>query len=781
MALNFVGNPYSYYNNRNKTGPLFNGFIYVGEPDLDPTIIVNQKTVTAKQEDGTQVPIPQPIRTNSGGYAVDAGGNLVVLLVDGNYSIRVNDKQGNLALEQADVNDGAPLTTEDIRSRSFDSLTSAIAFVTANPTTIDRLTTASYRNEAECLALSIDYPDGGGADYIVAASGTGTPDGGSFINAGSVQLQLNTTKVNILQFGAVRGNVNSFDSYQAIASALLFSDFVRAPEGVYYLSEGITLTQGKVLYGDGIDFWDTFRQSRILKSISHGTHFLFTGTGAKNNTCINLPNVQAPKLIGGFTFDFTNFTNLDSVSGAPATARPFSVAVQMNEDSQLKDIRIAPDFDGIDGYLNTSTQTIGAQWDVGIWCQAANEAIIDNVQAVGYWLMAGTLVTENNGTYEQIANPERLRVSKLATQGIRGLLVRNSPQWEVLSNTSTEITVQYNSSWTLTTQNKFRILGSTTKFEFTGYTQTTPGEIVLTGVTPNLPVGVTILRSPSQGNNLNGTTFDDSYCSSLEHSSGVASQDLPALGLPIAGGFEIDGFPLRGLKFKNTKFQTVYDELNSLIGDARDMQWVQCQTEGGELIAYNSDQSPVAMTENFRVVSTQLNPHGLTGFTPRELYDDNRMFPTQFTDGATIIRPALDEKDLIVEDFAGQALWQARYSDGYITSTSYTGKLYQRFNGTSEAHDLWGEGMALRRLSDGAAFLEFFSGSGNAATMANFTIGGEAIIAGGSVRPKVDAAADVGSVPFRFANAYVDAIKMRSPNGTTWTVTVDNAGVLVVV
>lgn len=116
MALNFVGNPYSYYNNRNKTGPLFNGFIYVGEPDLDPTIGANQKAVTAKQEDGTQVPIAQPIRTNSGGYAVDISGNPVVLLVDGNYSIRVNDKQGGLALEQSDVNDGVPLTAEDLLS-----------------------------------------------------------------------------------------------------------------------------------------------------------------------------------------------------------------------------------------------------------------------------------------------------------------------------------------------------------------------------------------------------------------------------------------------------------------------------------------------------------------------------------------------------------------------------------------------------------------------------------------------------------------------------------------
>lgn len=112
MSLNFVSNPYPYYNARNQGKPIFNGKIYVGVPDLDPTIVANQLPLTAKQQDGTKVPIAQPVSTNSGGYAVDSSGSLVVLLVDGNYSIRINDNKGQLALEQANVNDGVPLTAE---------------------------------------------------------------------------------------------------------------------------------------------------------------------------------------------------------------------------------------------------------------------------------------------------------------------------------------------------------------------------------------------------------------------------------------------------------------------------------------------------------------------------------------------------------------------------------------------------------------------------------------------------------------------------------------------
>lgn len=101
--------------------------------------------------------------------------------------------------------------------KSFDSLTSAVAYVTANPDNIKRLDTASYRNESECLALSIEYPDGGGADYVVVPSGTGTDDGSYFIDAGSKQLFLSARRVNSRQVGIVGNGV--VDDSNTIASA----------------------------------------------------------------------------------------------------------------------------------------------------------------------------------------------------------------------------------------------------------------------------------------------------------------------------------------------------------------------------------------------------------------------------------------------------------------------------------------------------------------------------------------------------------------------------------
>lgn len=50
-----------------------NGKIYIGIPDTDPTIPSNQIQVYLENEDGTHIPIPQPIAINSAGFPVYNG------------------------------------------------------------------------------------------------------------------------------------------------------------------------------------------------------------------------------------------------------------------------------------------------------------------------------------------------------------------------------------------------------------------------------------------------------------------------------------------------------------------------------------------------------------------------------------------------------------------------------------------------------------------------------------------------------------------------------------
>lgn len=72
---------------------VFNGKIYIGKIDTDPTIPANQIQVYLENEDGSLVPMPQPIRTNGGGYPVYNGKVSKFVTVEG-HSMLIQDANG---------------------------------------------------------------------------------------------------------------------------------------------------------------------------------------------------------------------------------------------------------------------------------------------------------------------------------------------------------------------------------------------------------------------------------------------------------------------------------------------------------------------------------------------------------------------------------------------------------------------------------------------------------------------------------------------------------------
>jgi hypothetical protein len=57
--------------------PVANGYIYLGEPDTDPEVPGNQKTMSVLQEDGSTVAVTQPLRTSAGGVPIYNGSPVV--------------------------------------------------------------------------------------------------------------------------------------------------------------------------------------------------------------------------------------------------------------------------------------------------------------------------------------------------------------------------------------------------------------------------------------------------------------------------------------------------------------------------------------------------------------------------------------------------------------------------------------------------------------------------------------------------------------------------------
>ena len=100
-----------------KGKPVSSGYIYIGEPDLDPEIVGNQKAITFLQEDGSEVAGSQPVRTSAGGVPT-YNGSPVTVLIDGDYSVKVLDKHGAQVYyvpKNADLQDGDIVTSvEDI-------------------------------------------------------------------------------------------------------------------------------------------------------------------------------------------------------------------------------------------------------------------------------------------------------------------------------------------------------------------------------------------------------------------------------------------------------------------------------------------------------------------------------------------------------------------------------------------------------------------------------------------------------------------------------------------
>lgn len=119
MADSIVNLPLSYFPDPNKGRPLGGAKIYIGIVDLNPRIEANQLPVFGRQEGGLEVPISQPVRTSFGGVPVDDNGNVVTLLVDGAYSLAIDDSKDVQKYYFANTLNGVPLVVSDVGSAAF--------------------------------------------------------------------------------------------------------------------------------------------------------------------------------------------------------------------------------------------------------------------------------------------------------------------------------------------------------------------------------------------------------------------------------------------------------------------------------------------------------------------------------------------------------------------------------------------------------------------------------------------------------------------------------------
>jgi len=111
--------PYMYVADPTRGRPVFNGKIYIGEPDTDPRIPSNQKEATLVQEDGSSVPAEYPILTNAGGIPT-YNGSPVAINVDGAYSLSIDDRNDQQVYYYPVNGADSNFLESDLRSIAFD-------------------------------------------------------------------------------------------------------------------------------------------------------------------------------------------------------------------------------------------------------------------------------------------------------------------------------------------------------------------------------------------------------------------------------------------------------------------------------------------------------------------------------------------------------------------------------------------------------------------------------------------------------------------------------------
>lgn len=102
--------PTAYFPHPDVGRPVSNGYIYIGQVGLDPSVLGNRITVTLVQEDGSTVSLPpasQPLRTDNGGVFV-YNGSPVQVQADDDYSLLVQDRNQVQVYYFPDSNDAPP-------------------------------------------------------------------------------------------------------------------------------------------------------------------------------------------------------------------------------------------------------------------------------------------------------------------------------------------------------------------------------------------------------------------------------------------------------------------------------------------------------------------------------------------------------------------------------------------------------------------------------------------------------------------------------------------------
>jgi len=227
-----INNPLMYIPDPTKSDALALASLYFGEVDRDPQLAENQKRVYAIQENGSLVPLQQPVKTTAGGIP-EYNGSPVSLAIDGSYSFKVLDSNDAQVYYFPTINNNS-LVDSGLESVIEDVITTTL-------------------NQTEVIFPNVDV-----TNSVIDISGSGVDNGGLFRDVDYVVTDGSAGKITLTSaypagtLIRARQNATTAQSLTDTASVVFSSPTVQAAKTVNYNEGDTVIILGDALTTDGL-------------------------------------------------------------------------------------------------------------------------------------------------------------------------------------------------------------------------------------------------------------------------------------------------------------------------------------------------------------------------------------------------------------------------------------------------------------------------------------------------------------------------------------------------
>lgn len=227
-----VTNPRPIFTDSRTFRAIANGRIFIGKIDTDPTIPSNQITVYIENEDGSRVPVPQPLIINAAGKIVYNGQLVKIVTVQG-HSMAIYDAYGSQVDYIANVLKYDPDRLEQrLAELDGESLVGG--------GTYDQIRASNVAgDQIKCIGRASKMDGGEGLFFLDITDTTSVDNGGTVLvdAAGRRWKRSHDGMANVLWFGPANDIADGFNR------AFLTFDSVYVPAGKFIANSPIFIAR----------------------------------------------------------------------------------------------------------------------------------------------------------------------------------------------------------------------------------------------------------------------------------------------------------------------------------------------------------------------------------------------------------------------------------------------------------------------------------------------------------------------------------------------------------